>query len=199
MSTIVAIHLAIIQQFSGVNAVALYGGVIAGQELPDMADILPSLLNLTQIFSTLLASYLLSYFGRRFILLWGTLVLGLISTLITIGFFIKDSSSRDGAILEIVGLFLFLVIYGVSLGPVVGLYLPEIVQPTVIPYAIFLNWLASFIVSCFFPILVEVLPDQNPYPLFLFFSVCLALAFIFNAFYVVESKNRTEKEIWKRY
>jgi MFS family permease len=46
ITTIVAIHLALLQQFSGINAVVTYGGEIAGQTLPNLEDILPSLINL---------------------------------------------------------------------------------------------------------------------------------------------------------
>jgi hypothetical protein len=41
----VALHLAVLQQLSGINAVAVYGGKIAGAAVPDLKDIMPSLIN----------------------------------------------------------------------------------------------------------------------------------------------------------
>jgi len=46
ITIVVAIHLAILQQFSGINAVALYAGSIAGKATSEaVASLMPSLIN----------------------------------------------------------------------------------------------------------------------------------------------------------
>ena len=52
-----------------------------------------------------------------------------------------------------VGLFMFMAAFGLSLGPVVWLYIPEIVQPKIIPYSTASNWISASIVIILFPII----------------------------------------------
>jgi len=81
------------QQLSGVNAVAIYGGIIASKATSgELALLMPSLVNLEQVLATFVTSYLLTKFGRRVILLYGSLFEGIACCIITIGFFIQDSS-----------------------------------------------------------------------------------------------------------
>jgi len=53
----------------------------------------------------------------------------------------------------VVGLFLFMGIFGVSLGPVVWLYIPEIVAPKIVPYSTMVNWVSASSVIILFPII----------------------------------------------
>lgn len=46
LRAITAIHLAILQQFVGINSVVAYGVDIVARILPSMAKIIPALLNL---------------------------------------------------------------------------------------------------------------------------------------------------------
>ena len=89
---IVSIHLAVLQQLVGINAVVIYGTEIAASALPDYKNIIPVILNLEQTLTCLFTSYLLTRLGRKTILQFGTLV-GVISLfMIGIGFIIKDNS-----------------------------------------------------------------------------------------------------------
>lgn len=67
---------------------------------------------------------LLAKLGRRTILLFGTLFEGLACALISIGFFIKDSDSSASEAMILIGLFFYMAVFGLSLGPVVWLYIP---------------------------------------------------------------------------
>jgi hypothetical protein len=89
---IVSIHLAVLQQLVGINAVVIYGTEIAASVLPNMKNIIPVILNLEQTLTCLFTSYLLTQLGRKTILQFGTLV-GVISLfMIGIGFIIKDNA-----------------------------------------------------------------------------------------------------------
>ena len=141
------------QQFSGINAVVVYGGKIAEQATSgEMALLMPSLINLIQVLTTFFTSYLLTRFGRKILLLMGALLEGVACAIVMIGFFIKDDSSAGEALI-LVGLFLFMAVFGLSLGPVVWLYIPEIVQPRIVPYSTASNWISASIVIICFPIL----------------------------------------------
>jgi len=89
----VALHLAIMQQLSGINAVAIYGGDIASKATSgELTLLMPSLINLEQVLATFATSYLLTKFGRRIILLIGALCEGIACGIIMIGFMIQDKS-----------------------------------------------------------------------------------------------------------
>ena len=51
--------------------------------------------------------------------------------------------------------------FGISLGPVVWLYIPEIVQANIIPFSTGVNWAAAACCMLLFPIIKDILPDQN--------------------------------------
>lgn len=86
-------------------------------------------------------------------------------------------------------------VFGLSLGPVVWLYIPEIVQPNIIPYSTAANWISASLVISLFPILSEKLLGGNPGFLFIFFTVWCFGCFIFNIFFVVETKDKSEQTI----
>lgn len=120
-------HLAALQQLSGVNAIIVYGGDIASSATSgELSALMPSLINFEQVLGTFATGILLAKFGRKTILQVGTLLEGISCVLVGIGFFLKKGSedSAVGEGLVLVGLFLFMGVFGVSLGPIVWLYIP---------------------------------------------------------------------------
>jgi len=151
------------------------------------------LINLLQCLAPLVVSYLLSKLGRKSILQAGT-VFGAITTgIIGVGFFIHDSNTDVGNVFILLGLVLFMANFGLSLGPVVWLYIPEVVQPNIVPFSTGINWGGAALVMLLFPIIKEILPNKNPGYLFLFFSVWCVISFLINAKYTIETKGKTEK------
>lgn len=185
ITIVIALHLAIMQQFSGINAVAVYGGKIAGKATGgELANLMPSLINLEQVLATFVTSYLLTKLGRRTILLYGALFEGIACGLIMIGFLVGETSD-GGKTLILMGLFLFMAVFGLSLGPVVWLYIPEIVQPKIVPYSTASNWISASLVIILFPIATEDLLGGNPGVLFIFFTVWCLGSFAFNYLFVL--------------
>lgn len=68
------------------------------------------------------------------------------------GFFLTLSSPGLSIVLIVFGIVLFMANFGFTLGPVVWVYLPEIVQPKVMPYATMVNWASAAIVILLFPV-----------------------------------------------
>ena len=85
-----------------------------------------------------------------------------------------------------------MAVFGLSLGPVVWLYIPEIVQPKIVSYSTAANWITASLVIILFP----VLPSG---PLFIFFTVWTLGSAFFNYLYVLETKDKTEKAIRSQY
>jgi uncharacterized protein YqgC (DUF456 family) len=53
----------------------------------------------------------------------------------------------------IIGLVLFMANFGLTLGPVVWVYLPEIIQSSILPYAIATNWGTASLIMLLFPMI----------------------------------------------
>ena len=81
--------------------------------------------------------------------------------------------------------------FGLSLGPVVWLYIPEVVQPNIVPFSTGINWGGAALVMLLFPIIKKSLPNENPSYLFFFFSIWCVLSFLINAKFTIETKGKT--------
>jgi hypothetical protein len=113
-------------------------------------------------------------------------VIGAVSTgIIGVGFFIHDSNTDVGNAFILTGLVIFMANFGISLGPVVWLYIPEVVQPGIVPFSTGINWGGAALVMLLFPIIQENLPNQNPAYLFLFFCAWCVASFLINAKYTI--------------
>lgn len=88
----------------------------------------------------------------------GTLFGAITTICIAIGFFIRNSYTDAGNMMILLGLVLFMGIFGMSLGPVVWLYIPEIVQPNIVPFSTGMNWTGTSLVVLLFPIVKKGLP-----------------------------------------
>lgn len=148
-----AIHLAALQQFCGINALLGYGGSIVGENNPTLNLVLPIFINLEQVIGAIFASYLLSVVGRKVLLQIGSLMACIGCGVIAGGFFLTTSNPGLSIVLIVFGLVLFIANFGFTLGPVVWVYLPEIVQPKVLPYATMVNWASAAIVILLFPVI----------------------------------------------
>ena len=89
-----------------------------------------------------------------------------------------------------------MMIYGVSIGPSVWMYVPEIIPAKVVPLATMTNWFGCAICVIFTPYAVGA-NDGNPFPVFFFFGAITILFFIINVFLMVETKGRTTQQIAK--
>ena len=66
-------------------------------------------------------------------------------------------------------------------------------------YVVAFNWISNTIVVMFFPILTEYLLNGNPCLLFAFFTISCVIGAVFNYKYMIETKDKTEKEIRQEY
>lgn len=158
---------------------------------------MPFLINVEQFIGALAAVFLLIRLGRKTILQFGTLFDGIANILIAVGFLFLDTwnNERVGKDLILAGLFLFMPVFGMTLGPIVWLYIPEIVQPSMLPFSTAIVWVCAALVIILFPILTADVFDSNPAILLFFFAVWCGVSFIFNVRFMVETKDKPEKVI----
>ena len=114
------------------------------------------LINFTVFSSGLISFVILGRFGRKNILIIGFFIACITNIFIGLGL------GGGDPIWSLVGALAFMINYGCSLGPVVWLYIPEIVPPSMIPLTTAFNWISFSIVVTLFPITTDKLFGGNP-------------------------------------
>ena len=102
--------------------------------------------------------WLLSKYGRKTILFWGNIAMAIFLYLIGLFFLVGFES---GTILMIL---LFICAYNCSSGPVIWLYMSEIMQDKGTGFASSLNWGITIVISTIVPYSIYYLTDGSKYP-----------------------------------
>jgi sugar porter (SP) family MFS transporter len=198
---VVAIGLAVFQQIIGINTIIYYApttltNVGYGNAAAIYANLVIGVIN---VLMTLVAIRIIDSTGRKPLLLGGLVgmvislsVLGLSTLLLS-----EPSSPTDTvAIITLLCLAGFIICFAATWGPTVWVMLPEVlplrIRGTAMGVAIFLHWIANFIVSQTFP---SLLASLGPGPVFLGYAVIGVLAFVFVSAFVTETKGRSLEEI----
>ena len=198
---IVAIGLAVFQQFIGINTIIYYApttltSVGFGPESAIYANLVIGTLNVVM---TIIAIRIIDRVGRKPMLLFG--LVGMVASLTILGLSSEllatpDSAGDPAAIVTLACLAGFIVSFAATWGPVVWVMLPEVlplsVRGTAMGVAVFLHWGANFLVAQSFPIMLE---GWGPGPVFLGYAFIGVLAFLFVKALVPETKGRSLEEI----
>ncbi len=191
-----AMILAIFNQLSGINAIIYYAPRIfemAG--ITKNAAFLQSVsIGATNLVFTLLAMSLIDKFGRKTLLVIGSL--GMIAFLALAGFYIENPSGGGYALMTcLIG---FIAFFGFSQGAVIWVFISEIFPNSVRSkgqsLGSFTHWIMAAIVSWIFPVVVENVPHGGRMA-FYFFSVMMVLHLIFVLKFLPETKNRSLEKI----
>jgi len=198
---LVGVGLAVFQQVTGINTIIYYAPEIfqkAGLDRATTALAATIGIGVINVLSTLIAIWLVDRIGRKPLLLVG--LAGMILSLVGLG-----AAQRFGSTLGVnphwlapitVGsIGLYIVCFAFSLGPVVWLMISEIFPTRARARAAAIstasNWLANFLVSVSFPLLLVLM---GPSLCFLYGAMGVA-AFIFIIRYVPETKGQSLEEI----
>ena len=192
-----AITLQMFQQLTGVNVLVIYGNELALSFLPQLQHTFPLMINGEKTLVAVFAVLLLAKFGRRRLLLIGQLFLIVTSFGVFVGYLNhEDESNRYWTSpLILASFFVFILSFVSTFGPIPWLYIPEIVQPPIVPIATVTNWTFCSIIVFSFPVIRAHSANKGcPYA-FLFFGLCTSLYFCITYKLMVESKGKTELEI----
>ena len=198
---IVAIGLAVFQQIVGINTIIYYApttltNVGYGNAAAIYANLVIGAVN---VLMTLVAIRIIDSTGRKPLLLAG--LIGMVISLTVLGLstllLSEPSSPTDTvAIITLLCLAGFIISFAATWGPTVWVMLPEVlplrIRGTAMGVAIFLHWIANFIVSQTFP---SLLAAVGPGITFLGYAVIGVLAFIFVSAFVTETKGRSLEQI----
>jgi SP family sugar:H+ symporter-like MFS transporter len=198
---LVAVGLAVFQQFVGINTIIYYApttltNVGFGKTTAIYANLVIGVVNVAM---TLIAIRLIDRAGRKPLLIAG--VAGMFVSLLVLGVSLSVLATPHhpgdpAAIITLVCLGTFIASFAATWGPVVWVMIPEVlplsVRGTAMGIAVLANWAANFLVSQTFPILLN---KFGAGPVFLGYAAMGVLAFLFVMRFVTETKGRSLEKI----
>jgi SP family sugar:H+ symporter-like MFS transporter len=197
---IVAVGLAVFQQIIGINTIIYYAPTtLTNVGFGDAAAILANVgIGTVNVAMTLVAIYLIDKIGRKPLLLAG--LVGMVSSLTVLGVASLVLPEPEGigvvGIVTLVCLAVYIASFAATWGPVVWVMLPEVlplkIRGTAMGVAVILHWLANFIVSLTFPVLLETIGIGL---LFLGYAGIGVAALLFVRTLVTETKGRSLEQI----
>ena len=172
----------------------MYSVAILSTLLPTRSALITVLISAVNLIVTVLASPLPDRIGRKPCLLISVAGMGTNALLMAISLYFSLS------ILSALAALLFVVSFAVGLGPVPFILSTELVSQEAVgaaqAWALAANWIATFLVAQFFPILSSVLDRGRVFYIFTALSV---VSFAFVYFRVPESKGKKDAdEVWGR-
>jgi sugar porter (SP) family MFS transporter len=200
LAMFIGIALAILSQFTGINAIIYYGpkifesaGFTTGSSLSGQV-----IIGVINVLFTLIAIWKIDQLGRRILLLIGCG--GMMIAHIAIGLLFQ--SGNTSSILLLILMLTFIAFFAFSFGPVIWTLLSEIyptnIRGRAMSIATLSLWLGTYIVGQLVPWLFENLKTQGTFWLFAF--MCLPAILIVLKL-VPETKGKTLEEIefyWRR-
>ncbi|KAG3096680.1 hypothetical protein PI124_g15780 [Phytophthora idaei] len=188
-----AMLLSCSQQLSGINAVFYYSSSIfadAGISDPRVGTLIIDFINIWPAFFT---GFLAVRFGNRTMILWGLAGMLVMALGMTLAFLV------DVPALSVLFTALYVIIFGVTLGPLVWVMtadiFPDSIRASASSLCIGTNWLCNLVVGVSYPYLADALKDYSYMPfvglLGLFYCMALQL--------VPETSGKTSAKIQLEY
>lgn len=191
---IIGIVLAVLQQFSGINAIIYYGPSIfkTAGVASNNALLFQVIIGAVNLIFTFVAIRSVDKYGRRFLLITG--LIGIILSLVFCGFLFY--TGHTDSILLLILILLFIACFAFSLGPVTWILINEIFPTSVRVKAVSICtlalWIAVWIVGQFFPWLLEKEGAAVTFWIFAAFSI---INFFFSLKVVKETKGKSLEEM----
>ncbi|KAK5113503.1 hypothetical protein LTR62_003372 [Meristemomyces frigidus] len=198
--THVGVGIMFFQQFVGINALIYYSPTLfATMGLNhSMQLIMSGVLNITQLLGVTTSVWTMDRFGRRPLLLLGSMVMFLSHVVIAglVGGYGADwSAHRTEGWTSAAFLFIYMAAFGASWGPVPWAMPAEIFPSSLRAKGVALstcsNWLNNFIIGLVTPPLVET----TGYGAYVFFAIFCLLSLVWTFIFVPETKGRSLEEM----
>ena len=173
---------------TGILVILLSSGSMMKSIHPEFERKAPILISLVFLISCFFSNAILKYMTRRGAFQLGTITICICNLTLTILYALEVS-----AIAILVIKTILLIMYGLTFGPLVWPYLPEVVPARIIPLAQSMNW----IVDCLTLSLPGVIIAHagNPWPLFFVFFIWDFFSIFVNYFILVETKQKSLQQI----
>jgi sugar porter (SP) family MFS transporter len=194
---LIACGLAVLQQIVGINTVIYYAPTILrniGFGASD-AILTTACLQFLAIMATLVASRLVDRHGRRPLLMFGAVAMGI--SLCAIGAIMQTAlaTTTTGHVIAVAALAFYKMAFSFSWGPLVWVMMPEVLplraRGTGMGISSLCNWASNFAVSFSFPLLLAV---SAKLVFGVFVGGCV-LAFLYTKFVLRETAQRSLERI----
>ena len=193
-----AVLMAAFNQLSGTNAINYYATRIFGMTGVSVGNayLLPILIGATKVIVLIIGMFFIDRFGRRSLMLLGSVGLIICMSLIAWTFY---GNHFDGP-----GIVIFLLAYmfffGLSDGIVIWVFISEIFPNSIRSkgqsLGSFTHWFFAVIISWTFPVAINS-AAVGPGNVFMFFAVMMCLQFLFAWKLMPETKGKTLEQIQK--
>lgn len=188
------------QQFVGINALIYYSPTLFGTMGLDhsMQLILSGVLNVTQLIGVTTSIYTMDAFGRKPLLMWGSLFMFISHFVIAIlvGLYSDDwASHKVEGWISAGFLFFYMLSFGASWGPVPWAYPAEVFPSSLrakgVAISTCTNWITNFCIGLLTPPLVQ----NTGFGAYVFFAVFCLLSLVWTWFFIKETKGRTLEQM----
>ncbi len=193
-----AVVLAMFNQLSGINAILYYAPRIFEMAGFDKAHsyLQPVYIGAANLFFTILAMSFIDRFGRKTLLIIGSV--GMIIFLgLTAYAFNNGAAGNSAVLIYLIG---FIAFFAFSQGAVIWVFISEIFPNSVRSQGgslgSFTHWIMAAIISWTFPVIVEGSANGGFYS-FVFYSTMMLLHLIFVLKFLPETKGKSLEEIQK--
>ena len=132
------------------------------------------------------ALILLSKFGRRTLMIWFSFAMTGALSALGVAFFLVDANPDSPAkYAAVVLVIVFVILFGLSLGPIPWIYMAEIMTDKGLSIAVLMNWLVTLMLAISTPYLISGY-------FFVFFGIEQLCTALFCIFVLKETKGLTE-------
>jgi len=191
-----AVILAMFNQLSGINAILYYAPRIfelAGFD-QKLAYLQPVFIGGANLLFTCLAMFFIDKFGRKRLLLIGSLGMFVFLGLVAHAFS-QGIAAASSVLIYLIG---FIAFFAFSQGAVIWVFISEIFPNSVrsqgSSLGSFTHWIMAAVISWLFPIIAEGSPNGGYYS-FIFYSLMMAVSFFFIWRFMPETKGKSLEEI----
>jgi len=193
-----AVILQFFQQWTGINIILYYGTTLfANMGFPKADSSIAFVItdNFINFIATFPGMWLIERAGRRSLLIWGGFIMATAHFMVCLFVALSDNVKPSCAWGGMVFIFVFIIGFASTWGPVVWVYQSEIFPPRASAKGTSLgtvsNWVWNAIISKVIPL---VLIQISFYTYLIFGGFCVAMA-TYTILYVPETKGKTIEEI----
>lgn len=190
----VSIVLPMLEQLCGINAATFYSTKILYDVSGDIfiSRVLTACIGISKFFATFGIFFLVKHLGRRTILIYSLLAMGLLC----VAFALFSSVLNFGVYASTIVLGLHVVVYTSSFAAILWVYIGESVDQKLVPVAVCSKFSFLCLITFSFPLMVQLLGIDY---VFYFFAFCSCVGFVWGKLSLVETKGLSKVEIFNAY
>ncbi|KAJ5548436.1 hypothetical protein N7513_005670 [Penicillium frequentans] len=199
--TILGTSLQMMQQWTGVNFVFYFGTTFFTQ-LGTISDpfLISMITTIVNVCSTPISFYIIEKYGRRTILLWGSLGMVICQFIVAI-VGVTDGQNKSAVSAMIAFICIYVFFFAITWGPgawvVIGEIFPLPIRSRGVALSTASNWLWNCIIAVITPYLVDAdKANLGPKVFFLWGSLC-ACCFVYTYFLIPETKGLSLEQVDK--